>query len=276
MKTINIRIFLLIAVMNYVGLSQTGTQDTLIFINPKSSYLRLNNDSGALDAIPIKLSDIGLYDRDYIILQQQGDYNNGPGGDVYTGMTGVFSFTDSLLESSLQYRIPDAIEAGEDFITHNTWYGDFVTDIPEDFYIDSIVIQIPDSGKYLFISPHDSWFNDNSDPDSDYSVRILKTELNNLESFIPSSTPVFKLFDNYPNPFNPSTKIKFTIPKAQTVRLQVYNTLGQIVGNLIEGKKLQAGTHAVEFNAGHLASGVYYFQLATGNYREVKKMILLR
>ena len=83
------------------------------------------------------------------------------------------------------------------------------------------------------------------------------------------------LTQNYPNPFNPSTQITFTLPKAETVKLQVYNTLGQIVGNLVEDK-LQAGSHEVEFNARHLPSGVYFYRLQAGEWMDVKKMILLK
>jgi len=85
----------------------------------------------------------------------------------------------------------------------------------------------------------------------------------------------FSLHQNYPNPFNPSTTIKFTIPKSETVNLQIYNTLGQMVRNLVEDK-LQAGSHEFEFNANHLPSGVYFYKVQAGNYVDVKKMILLK
>jgi ligand-binding sensor domain-containing protein len=85
----------------------------------------------------------------------------------------------------------------------------------------------------------------------------------------------FMLSQNYPNPFNPSTKITFTLPKTELVKLQVYNTLGQVVGNLVDDR-LQAGSHEVEFNASHLPSGVYFYRLQAGEYVDVKKMILLK
>ena len=85
----------------------------------------------------------------------------------------------------------------------------------------------------------------------------------------------FYLSQNLPNPFNPSTKIKFTLPKTESVKLEVYNTLGQMVGNLVEDK-LQAGSHEFEFNASHLPSGVYFSRLHAGGYVDVKKMILLQ
>ena len=94
-------------------------------------------------------------------------------------------------------------------------------------------------------------------------------------------TPVeFQLFQNYPNPFNPSTKIKYEIPFAETslmkiVQLKVYDVLGNEVATLVNEEK-SPGTYDVEFNAGNLTSGIYYYQLRAGNIVQTKKMILLR
>jgi hypothetical protein len=85
----------------------------------------------------------------------------------------------------------------------------------------------------------------------------------------------FNLSQNYPNPFNPSTTIEFTLPKSEFVELKVYNILGKKVSSVIS-KKLNQGTHTYIFDGKNLASGIYYYQLAAGDYREVKKMILLK
>jgi predicted outer membrane repeat protein len=85
----------------------------------------------------------------------------------------------------------------------------------------------------------------------------------------------FRLFQNYPNPFNPSTTIEFSLPKSEFVLLKVYNILGKEVATLVSNK-LNQGNHTYTFNGNNLASGIYYYQLMAGDYREVKKMILLR
>jgi hypothetical protein len=85
----------------------------------------------------------------------------------------------------------------------------------------------------------------------------------------------FKLFQNYPNPFNPSTTIEFTLPKSEYVELNVYNILGKEVATLVSNK-LNSGNHTYQFDGKNLASGVYYYQLVAGDYREVKKMILIK
>lgn len=91
-----------------------------------------------------------------------------------------------------------------------------------------------------------------------------------------NTTPVrCNLYQNYPNPFNPSTTIAFTLPETEFTTLKVYNTLGKEVANLVS-TKLQQGNHTYTLNGSHLASGVYYYQLVAGEYREVKKMLLVR
>jgi hypothetical protein len=79
----------------------------------------------------------------------------------------------------------------------------------------------------------------------------------------------------YPNPFNPSTTIKFYLPKAEHVKLEIYNSIGQIVETLIDWQ-MTAGEHKVEFNARHLSSGVYYYRIVTTNFTDVKKIILMK
>ena len=85
----------------------------------------------------------------------------------------------------------------------------------------------------------------------------------------------FQLNQNYPNPFNPSTTIEFNLPKSEYVELKVYNLLGKEVTTLVS-KKLNQGNHTYTFDGKNLASGIYYYQLLSGDYREVKKMILLQ
>jgi N-acetylneuraminic acid mutarotase len=85
----------------------------------------------------------------------------------------------------------------------------------------------------------------------------------------------YTLHQNYPNPFNPSTTIKFQIPSSKFTTLLVYNILGKEVATLVS-KRLNPGNHTYTFDGNNLASGVYYYQLVAGDFREVKKMILLR
>jgi hypothetical protein len=92
---------------------------------------------------------------------------------------------------------------------------------------------------------------------------------------LPGIAKVFKLEQNYPNPFNPSTKIEFAIPAQSKVELKVFNILGQEVATLVN-ESLTAGNHAVTFDAGRLATGVYLYRITAGTFVSTKKMLLLK
>jgi hypothetical protein len=100
----------------------------------------------------------------------------------------------------------------------------------------------------------------------------LVTGTNEIISTIPNE---YKLYNNYPNPFNPSTTIKFEIPKKDYVKLNVYDALGRLVGELINDTK-DAGTYEVNFNAKSLPSGIYFYKLEAGNFSVVKKMMVIK
>jgi len=85
----------------------------------------------------------------------------------------------------------------------------------------------------------------------------------------------FVLYQNYPNPFNPSTTIRFTIPDSRFTSLRIYNLLGEEVATLVNEVK-QAGQYEVKWDAEGLASGVYLYRLEAGEFRETKRMVLMR
>ena len=85
----------------------------------------------------------------------------------------------------------------------------------------------------------------------------------------------YSLYQNYPNPFNPKTKIRFDLPKTSKVKLKVFDVLGREVATLIDGV-LEIGCHEVIVDGSTLTSGVYFYEITAGNYREIKKMVLLK
>ncbi len=86
----------------------------------------------------------------------------------------------------------------------------------------------------------------------------------------------FYLEQNFPNPFNPTTQIKFGITEASNIVLTVYDILGRQVAVLINNEYLIAGSYNVKFNAAGLTSGIYIYKLTAGNYTVSKKMQLLK
>ncbi len=85
----------------------------------------------------------------------------------------------------------------------------------------------------------------------------------------------FKLYQNYPNPFNSQTVIKFAIASTSEVKLDVYNSLGQKVYNLVNSR-YSPGTYEVKFNSSALSSGVYYYMLSGDKSMEIKKFVLIK
>ncbi len=108
-----------------------------------------------------------------------------------------------------------------------------------------------------------------------YNGTIIATE-NPVSVIEDLAQPVeYELLQNYPNPFNPATTIKYSIPVRGFVTLRVFNTIGEEVRTLVNEFK-EAGVYEVNFEAGDLSSGIYYYKLNSGNFNTIKKMILLK
>ncbi len=143
------------------------------WVDPTQTYLQTDADDEANDAIAINLSNLGLSPGDQIHVAQLGEFDFDPTEENTTlrRMVAVFSGS-SVLESSEQVnRVPDAIDAGEDFDT-----GSLSADIPEDFLVDEDTVEIPTGATHLFLSGYDGNFEDNVDPDGDYKLRITLPE----------------------------------------------------------------------------------------------------
>ena len=94
---------------------------------------------------------------------------------------------------------------------------------------------------------------------------------------IPGNVPSeFSLGQNYPNPFNPTTKINFSLPKQSKVTLTVFNILGEKVVTLLDNASTNAGSYEVQLDASKLASGIYFYQLATPSFSATHKMMVLK
>jgi hypothetical protein len=107
---------------------------------------------------------------------------------------------------------------------------------------------------------------------STFNFRSIVSGITSLGTAIPTE---YKLYNNYPNPFNPSTKIKFDLPKSSNVKIKIYDMNGRMVNEVFD-LNLDAGTYETTYNAAALASGIYYFRIDAGSFSDTKKMILIK
>jgi hypothetical protein len=99
---------------------------------------------------------------------------------------------------------------------------------------------------------------------------------NSTELSIVSMPKELKLFGSYPNPFNPSTKVQFTVPANGNVRLNVFNIIGQKVATLFNGAAEAGNLYTTNFDASRMATGLYFSVLEFGNQRITQKMLMTK
>jgi hypothetical protein len=96
--------------------------------------------------------------------------------------------------------------------------------------------------------------------------------VNNLNTEVPSG---FTLKQNYPNPFNPTTNLEFGISKLGFVTLKIYDVIGKEVVTLVN-ENLSPGSYQLQWSGEGYSSGVYFYELSSGNIKETKRMLLLK
>lgn len=142
-------------------------------------------------------------------------------------------------------------------------------------YLDSLITILGSSNDSVTCTWRALGFNGaDSVSANPYIVTIRRTPvgINQISSVVPSG---FSLYDNYPNPFNPKTVIKFDVAENGRVALKVYNILGEEVASLVN-RQLAAGTYTADFDASSLSSGLYFYRLESEGYTATKRMMLLK
>ena len=104
------------------------------------------------------------------------------------------------------------------------------------------------------------------------NIKTGPVGINLISSEIPGE---FKLENNYPNPFNPETTIKYQLPKSAFVSIKLYDITGREVSTLVN-EQHNAGYYDYSFNASHLASGVYFYRIQAGEFSDIKRMVLVK
>ncbi|RPI73078.1 MAG: T9SS C-terminal target domain-containing protein [Ignavibacteriales bacterium] len=125
-------------------------------------------------------------------------------------------------------------------------------------------------------------FNENNLLPGIYNYRIKQIDFNgsyhyfNLDSDIEINSPLsFDLSQNFPNPFNPSTQITYSVAKQVNVKLVIFNSIGEEIAVLINEQQ-QPGKYMVNFEGGNLSTGVYFYKISAGDFVSVKKMLMIK
>jgi hypothetical protein len=175
------------------------------------------------------------------------------GTNLYAG---IFTFDSSASSPYIPGRVYRYVEST------NTWTTIFEKD-------STSVSALYVSNNTLYIGTGQLW----GIPSKTLGYFTLSTSTSVGQA---ASVPqTLKLEQNYPNPFNPSTIIRYSLPHRSHVTITVFNTLGQKLSELVNSD-IDAGYHEVQFNAGNLASGVYFYRLQAGAFVESKKLVLAR
>lgn len=219
--------------------------------------------------------------NDTLILDGNGFYNYLSGEAFTQKRFSVFLMRKSTQEP-YQTLFEDSIGILDTIETE--YLRGFVFDegmIPE---VDSFYVQLvldstslnPGDGDYQICNVYspDEYYGGDGD-NSNTHRRYVHFEKGNNHSNVNSIPKVYSLSQNYPNPFNPVTNIKYQLPKDGFVTLKIYDITGREIARLVNEQK-QAGFYAVQFDGNSLASGVYFYRLQTGDFVQVKKMVLIK
>ena len=124
-----------------------------------------------------------------------------------------------------------------------------------------------------------------NNPSAQHNWKYILNLMRYLDGFDPTtvSTPdtdgenptSYQLFENYPNPFNPSTNISFSLPESDYIQLEVFDLTGRTISTLINGT-MSAGKHNIKFDAGDLANGIYLYRLTGSQFSQTNKMMLVK
>jgi hypothetical protein len=163
------------------------------------------------------------------------------------------------------------VSAQNTFNGHNSLEAHF--GLGDAAIIDTLIFHWPSGNNFMFVNVNANEF---------YLAREGEdlTRVTSIDPGSPSAVQEFRLYENYPNPFNPSTTIEYALPNAGQVILKVYNVLGQEVRTLVNVYQT-AGLHSVRWNGKHnsgqtVVSGIYIYRIEAGNVVQSRKMVLLQ
>ena len=251
--------------------------DTSIHYGNKDSILNYINNVGIGSIFFIGHSNDSVFTHENLLtLNDIKSINNGE-KYFFVSFLGKNSFSDSLSTSLTDQMLFKEDGAVAGFSSVGLTFAELGTSLLQDYIkylysnshltlgeaVESVINYTPDLIK--------KQYNIFGDP----SIKLkydITAGINPPVSLIPKE---YKLEHNYPNPFNPSTTIVYSLPKDDNVQLKIYDVLGNLVSTLINGP-VKAGKHEVKFDGKDLSSGIYFYSLKASNFKQTYKMVLIK
>ena len=257
-----------------------SVKNPVVNLNTTGDYnvkLRVTNSFGN-DSI-IKLNYFSVINAPLITFQTAN-----PPGPAFRILTSpadtdkvLFNWRRSTNISDVYYKIyfRKVLTTSEEYILSGNNGRDTSYNISKS-YLDSMALRLGLTGdsvrvfyKVIAFNGSDSLLSSNS---VNLTLKRSSTGISSVNEIIPSQ---FKLYNNYPNPFNPATNILFDIPKQSSVKLTLYDLTGREVFKFFE-KDLAPGSYKYYLNIGNMNSSIYFVKITAGNYNSVIKIVLIK
>lgn len=240
----------------------------------------------------ITLADPGESSIDMNVIVNPGHLNKNLNSNIISGLTVVL---DTIFHTNISDLIillehlgvtdtlvMQPINSGSDFI--NCALTDASSVLVDEAEAPFTGIYKPHSSLSVFagMDPNGIWtlkildlVSGNTGTLEAWGLKLYLDAATNIESDYKTIPKEYKVYQNFPNPFNPSTTIKWQIPKAVFVTLKIYDVLGREVTTLVN-EEVSAGKHESVFDANRFSSGVYFYQIKAGEFIQTRKMLLLK
>ena len=244
---------------SYDFANSISVNDSFVYVTGSG---RSDTSLGSEDFLTIKLNKTGAIIWTSVYNGNSGgsDYGNAVAtdyaGNVYTGGASDRG-NNQMTYALLKYNSSGILQ----------WVKNYsVAEIPEDFIYGLVI----DTSGNIIVSGISIGIN------TDYDFATIKySQLVNVNENSSEYPESFFLYQNYPNPFNPNTTIRFRIARSDYVSLKLYDMLGNQVSELIN-RKMNPGIYEKEFDGSNLPSGVYFYKLETAQFKDVKRMVLIK
>lgn len=244
MMTLHRRLFVAAALALLV-LAPAVSRAVDVPVVSNATYFRPDRIESPPNASAVALAPIGITPGMVLDVRSVGDWNNGPGGDIFSPMMVVFSSSATLLDRFQRYRVPGALGVGRNDNTLVTCPSGDSLDVPQDFLVDqdTTIVTVPAGAAYLFVATADCYWIDNTDPDHDLKLRLTPLGL----ADVPVGPPADAALLATPNPVARTTSVRFSLTQEGDARVSVYDVTGRLRRTLARGR-LAAGVHTVSFD----------------------------